>query len=260
MLKLFRKIRHQLIKESSFQKYLLYALGEIFLVVIGILIALQINNWNEQNKNKQAENKALMDLKQEMESNFGRLEFICNSKRKSESELRVYLAVLTNDSLSIHQKSKLRQPDIIGMTWNATHSVLTGLINSGGIDRIENDSLKNLLTNWPTLVHRWEKREDHMRDKEFQRLAEYLETRLIIDIPKEEEREDWIHFYPNNVEDKLNSQRAKLVNDLKYQNLMARIIGGLWIQSKFCADLQTDYYQILHQLNKEIEGRGIFIE
>jgi len=50
MIKFFRKIRQQLLAEGAVKKYLLYAIGEILLVVIGILIALQINNWNEQQK------------------------------------------------------------------------------------------------------------------------------------------------------------------------------------------------------------------
>ena len=50
MVSFFRKIRHDLIAKSKFYKYLKYALGEIVLVVIGILIALQINNWNEENR------------------------------------------------------------------------------------------------------------------------------------------------------------------------------------------------------------------
>ncbi|MFH4967884.1 DUF6090 family protein [Gaetbulibacter sp. M240] len=47
MLKFFRNIRKRLLSESKFRNYFLYAIGEIILVVIGILIALQINNWNE---------------------------------------------------------------------------------------------------------------------------------------------------------------------------------------------------------------------
>ena len=47
MLRIFRNIRQKLAAENNIAKYLRYAIGEIFLVVIGILIALQINNWNE---------------------------------------------------------------------------------------------------------------------------------------------------------------------------------------------------------------------
>jgi len=50
MIKFFRKIRQNLLSENKFSKYLIYAIGEIILVVIGILIALQINNWNEDRK------------------------------------------------------------------------------------------------------------------------------------------------------------------------------------------------------------------
>ena len=60
MIKFFRHIRQRLVKENRFSKYLLYAIGEIILVVIGILIALQINNWSEQAK---TENSAKEQIK-----------------------------------------------------------------------------------------------------------------------------------------------------------------------------------------------------
>ena len=55
MLRFFRQIRQRLLTDNKFSKYLLYALGEIMLVVIGILIALQINNWNEERKQNHLE-------------------------------------------------------------------------------------------------------------------------------------------------------------------------------------------------------------
>ncbi|MCF7560921.1 DUF6090 family protein [Sabulilitoribacter multivorans] len=66
MIKFFRKIRQKLLTENKFSKYLLYAIGEIVLVVIGILIALQINNWNEQKKIKQNAKEALIALKNDL--------------------------------------------------------------------------------------------------------------------------------------------------------------------------------------------------
>ncbi len=59
MLKYFRKIRQNLLKENNISKHLFYAMGEILLVVIGILIALQINNWNEARKDKIIERQIL---------------------------------------------------------------------------------------------------------------------------------------------------------------------------------------------------------
>lgn len=62
MIKFFRRIRQGLLSENKFNKYLIYAIGEIVLVVIGILIALQINNWNENRKSNIQENLYLNRL------------------------------------------------------------------------------------------------------------------------------------------------------------------------------------------------------
>ena len=63
MIKFFRIIRQKLLSENKFNKYLVYAIGEIVLVVIGILIALQINNWNENRKKNAQEQFILERLK-----------------------------------------------------------------------------------------------------------------------------------------------------------------------------------------------------
>lgn len=63
MIKFFRKIRHRLLSENRFSKYLIYAVGEIFLVVIGILIALSISNWNESKKEENIVRASLAALK-----------------------------------------------------------------------------------------------------------------------------------------------------------------------------------------------------
>ncbi len=66
MIKFFRKIRQNMLKENKIGKYLLYALGEIILVVIGILIALQINNWNENRKIQKQEIQIYKELKSDL--------------------------------------------------------------------------------------------------------------------------------------------------------------------------------------------------
>ena len=69
MIKFFRKIRQKLLSENKFSKYLIYAIGEIILVVIGILIALSINTWNENKKNKIKEIKSLTELRKDLVQN-----------------------------------------------------------------------------------------------------------------------------------------------------------------------------------------------
>jgi hypothetical protein len=63
MIKFFRKIRQKLLSENRFSKYLIYAVGEIVLVMIGILLALQVNNWNEHQKEQKILNASLSSLK-----------------------------------------------------------------------------------------------------------------------------------------------------------------------------------------------------
>lgn len=63
MIKFFRKIRQNLISEGKTANYIIYAIGEIILIVFGILIALQINNWNELRKQKILERQVYTYIK-----------------------------------------------------------------------------------------------------------------------------------------------------------------------------------------------------
>ncbi len=74
MIKFFRKIRQNLLSESKTGKYLKYAIGEIVLVVIGILIALSINNWNENKKNVNQARKHLETIKLNLEDDIKQAE------------------------------------------------------------------------------------------------------------------------------------------------------------------------------------------
>ena len=74
MIKFFRKIRQNLLSEGKTGKYLKYAFGEIILVVIGILIALQINNWNQNSKERNVEQEYLVSLNEEFNYNLIELE------------------------------------------------------------------------------------------------------------------------------------------------------------------------------------------
>ncbi|MGB5227180.1 MAG: DUF6090 family protein [Eudoraea sp.] len=142
MIKFFSKIRQQLLKENKAGKYLLYAFGEIILVVIGILIALQINNWNEFKKDRVVENKLLNELKENLNINLVRLQDEIQKEYKSISEINLIVNHLDHrrpyhDSLDSHFRQAFLAHDVV-LSTSAFEA-----IKSKGFELIYSDSLRN---------------------------------------------------------------------------------------------------------------------
>jgi len=145
MIKFFRNIRQNLLNEGKTAKYLKYAIGEIVLVVIGILIALSINNWNETKKEKVKEKKILVEL----ESNLAINSKIIQSTIDRESRIRNEIGVLMD-----HLKMKKPFNDTIGFYLSEssfmekiqfTNSSYESL-KTIGLDIISNDSIRMEVT------------------------------------------------------------------------------------------------------------------
>ena len=96
MIKFFRHIRKRLLSEGKTGKYLTYAIGEIVLVVIGILIALQINNWNETRQIKKVEKEILNVLLEDLNS---AKSFSAQYIRSEQHYLDIIETILHTDSL-----------------------------------------------------------------------------------------------------------------------------------------------------------------
>jgi len=146
MIKFFRHIRRSLLNENKMGKYFKYAIGEILLVVIGILIALSINTWNENEKNKVLEQTLLTDLKIELESNIENLEFIINEHQKSlNAAFEIKLIISDPNKFNITTNKVLDSiQDLMNNNWtyNPKLGVLNSAINSGKIDLIQNKNIK----------------------------------------------------------------------------------------------------------------------
>lgn len=148
MIKFFRHIRQQLIQENEMNKYFKYAFGEILLVVIGILIALQINNWNENRKSKLKEKQILNEIVNSIDSDLRLYESIYDFrlKRKKNGIDSLLLFINKNDSIEDFLFMNLgnQSRTDIGIRYD---SGPYDALKSIGFDIIRNDSLRSKIIN-----------------------------------------------------------------------------------------------------------------
>ncbi|WP_339656105.1 hypothetical protein [uncultured Maribacter sp.] len=150
MIKFFRKIRLNLLSEGKTVNYLKYAIGEIILVMIGILLALQVNNWNENRKQLIAEQKILISLQKELETNKNNLSFYIK-KYEKQYENGVYLLSLfskysdTTPTLTLDKALGSIEETY---TFEASDGIINSIIASGQIDIIQNTELKSMITSF----------------------------------------------------------------------------------------------------------------
>lgn len=141
MIHFFRRIRQKLLVDGRLSKYLVYALGEIALVMIGILLALQVNNWNQQRINRNSEVKLLVQLKSNLEINETRLIESIQIEQRCASSASIIVSHIDarlpyHDSLNIHFGYAHYSGDVVIST--AAYEA----IKSKGFDIISNDELR----------------------------------------------------------------------------------------------------------------------
>ncbi|MBO6792370.1 MAG: hypothetical protein JJ895_00575 [Balneolaceae bacterium] len=150
MFKFFRRIRQKLLSDNKIAKYLIYASGEIVLVVIGILIALQVNNWNEARKDRIAETALLQQLHGEFESNLIQLEekmMIRDNAISGALQLLYYIdnpGLRETDSILVNLGQTLTAPTF--------DPIVNDLISAGRLQLLQNNELKRLLSSWTSEI------------------------------------------------------------------------------------------------------------
>jgi len=150
MIKFYRRIRQNLLSKGKTGKYLKYAIGEIILVVIGILIALQINNWNQQHQQKNEELRQLKALKLEFEKNSITLDSI--TKHHTENEDATLRLIKATDSYTIAEFDSLFLKAVYNYNFDPSKGIYNSLINSGNIELISNQTLKYKLAEIQDIV------------------------------------------------------------------------------------------------------------
>ncbi len=134
-----------MIKENKANKYVLYAIGEIFLVVIGILIALQVSNWNTESQNKDIQISLLQKLDVELQSNIDRLNYLSGRYEKLTEKNFTLIDTLL---IGINEKkieTYLKNTFYVSSTLNLSSSVYEQMKNTGQLYALKSDSLLNAI-------------------------------------------------------------------------------------------------------------------
>jgi hypothetical protein len=153
MLTFFRRLRIKLLKENQFGQYVKYAIGEILLVVIGILIALQINVWNQNRVNRKVEKEIISSLNKDFKANktavkkhLGEIERQMNSNRQLMS-----LIGASREELEKYNIDSLMSVSMGDSDLAFADNTLNNLIQTDRLNLITKDSLTSLLYQWGTL-------------------------------------------------------------------------------------------------------------
>ncbi|MHA7130696.1 DUF6090 family protein [Algoriphagus namhaensis] len=147
MISFLRKIRQQLLQQNRVTRYLVYATGEIFLVVIGILIALSINNWNESNQLEREELQLLEEMAVELEEQQKDLIFNIGYHETAKNSAELLLSLLQNQG-GYHDSLKQHFLNVYQFTVLNNRQNAFAALKSKGITLIQNDSLRFIISGY----------------------------------------------------------------------------------------------------------------
>ena len=166
MIKFFRRIRYDLLEKNKAGQYFKYAIGEIVLVVIGILIALSINNLNEDRILRIKEQTYLKGLQSEFLASQMKLDTLIEVNMQNYKAAKELIAVLDADP-GPEQEERLSK---LGFTsfafeiaYNPNNAVLNEMISSGSLRDITNDELRIHLASWGSFLESVKLQEQDLR-------------------------------------------------------------------------------------------------
>ncbi|WP_411768572.1 DUF6090 family protein [Winogradskyella sp. A3E31] len=147
MIKFFRKIRYDLMEQNKTGKYFKYAIGEIVLVVIGILIALSINNWNESRKEAIQEQFILKRLRTDISSDINQVSLEIDLIDKNTKELKFCIDVMLDKKEASIEAFRENLESMLNLSsFDQNKTTFNNIISSGQIEYIKNQNLTDSIT------------------------------------------------------------------------------------------------------------------
>lgn len=195
MIKFFRRIRHHLVAENKFSKYFLYAIGEIILVVIGILIALSINTWNENRLRANKETTILVNIHKEFKENKNQLERVVKTHQTAHMNCAKIISLFPIKSkpqpVVLDSLSAYLWESYGGYTFDPSQTSINALISTSSFDVISDTKLRNLLISWNDLIKDYQEEERYHKDFTMGLFDVYMSKHFSYDFNFKDERNDF---------------------------------------------------------------------
>ena len=242
MMKFFRKIRQQILSESKFGNYSLYAIGEILLVVIGIVIALQIDNWNEEGNLRKKEVVLLKEMKKNLEADLTETQWNINLNKEKLKANEVVLENLKspgsyNDTLNFYYAN------LMGGAYFSSNTSAYDNLESIGFYIIKDDSLRikitELYSNKYKYIHRLE---TNFIDNFY---SSQLEPLIISNIITDTV---WISAKPVN--------HSKLAINHEFKETIKLNIHWIRFMIDIYANVEQEIAALINQIDSEIKNRN----
>ena len=234
------------IKSDNRKDYLKYAIGEIFLVVIGILIALSVNNSNEERKTRKEEKKILLSLHSEISNNLNSLETSLNEK-KNIIDVNNRFLKYTGPELEWKSESKLDSLmyyfTVSGWIYVADNGVLNEIINSGKLSIIEDIKIKNIVASLPQQIAQIIEEDRLYRDDLHQYFLPYVSKNY--KLRNITEFRELYKFSKSDLgKSRFQKSNQNLINDLEFENILT--IQSIWIKFsiEMCENLKIKFSKI----------------
>lgn len=244
MMKFFRKIRQRILKEKKFSKYLLYAIGEILLVVIGILIALQVNNWNQGRLNILEEKSILENINAEFQINEDK--FIKTHNRAKQA-LNASKTISSLIGSSHKELSAINIDSLIYMVFEydnftVSENTILDITQSGRLQIIRSKQLKNH-------IYQWTQQKKVINENYFLArtksalLVRYLSSRYSL------KNIDMYGPFEWQEKSKLPNDQFQIFYELEFENILEDVIYAQYIYLKLLEKIENTIKNIISETN-----------
>lgn len=257
MINFFRGIRKKLAADNKPLKYLRYAIGEILLVVIGILIALQINNWNDNRLERKEEIEILTSVKNDIENTIQEFNHLNGIREQMLSSTKNIFKLANTMDFENKELDSLVGLTFYRPTFNNILGTIDQLFSSGKISLIKNDAIRQFLISWPGSINDMIEEETYamtlFQNNYYPVVAKHILIHDVID------QSFSTSFFGTGITQEeysdipLKSDREGLLKDREFLNHLRMRASHLQISNTETKELTVHAQNLIGMIDKEIK-------